>query len=89
MTREEDFKEEGRIVVDEYARKLEDYTFGKGSMAEMFVQGAIYADKHPRKGLWDSKKVIEFIKENVREYHKSGVFHVGDFINDLPKAMED
>lgn len=53
-----------------------------------FINGVKWADKHPKKGLWDSKKVIEFIK-NVREYHKSGVFHVDDFIDDLTKAMEE
>ena len=42
-----------------------------------------------REGFWNSEKVIKFIKENVREYHKSGVFHVDDFIKDLCKAMEE
>lgn len=54
-----------------------------------FLEGFDYVDQHPIEGLWNSKKVIEFIKNNVREYLKSGVFHVDDFINDLRKAMED
>lgn len=53
------------------------------------IKAIEWADQHPRKGLWDSEKVTSFIKENVREYHKSGVFHVDDFIRDLRKAMED
>ena len=52
-------------------------------------EGLETADQHPRKGLWDSEKVCKFINENVREYHKSGVFHIGDFIKDLRKAMEE
>lgn len=35
------------------------------------------------------KKVCEFIESNVREYHKSGVFHVADFIKDIKKVMEE
>ena len=29
-----------------------------------FIRGAEWADKHPRKGLWDAEKVIEWIKNN-------------------------
>lgn len=35
------------------------------------------------------KEVCIWIKDNVREYHKSGVFHVGDFIDDLKKFVKD
>ena len=56
---------------------------------EGFIDGAKWADQHPRKELWDGKKVIEFIKGNVREYHKVVFFHVDDFVKDLTKAMEE
>lgn len=55
----------------------------------IFMKAAEWADQHPKKGLWDNNEVIKFIKENVREYHKSGVFHLDDFINDLRKTMEE
>lgn len=35
------------------------------------------------------KEICIWIRANVREYHRSGVFHVGDFINDLKKAIKD
>lgn len=35
------------------------------------------------------KKTCEFIQTNVREYHKSGVFHVAEFIKDLRKHVEE
>lgn len=40
---------------------------------------------------WDAaiNKFCEFIQTNVRKYHKSGVFHVAEFIKDLRKYMEE
>ena len=58
-------------------------------LIDAFKTGTEFADQHPREGLWDAEKVVEFIKNNVREYHKSGVFHVDEFIKDLRKEMED
>lgn len=96
MTREEDLKEEGRVVVDEYVRELGDYTFGEESMVKMFVLGANYADKHPSKGLWDAKRVTEWIENNfscsghgfpLHYLHVS--YQPEDIIRDLCKAMEE
>ena len=94
MTREEDFKEEGRIAVNKYARELGDYTFGEGSMVEMFVLGANYADQHPKKGLWDAEKICSFIEENIdnylyinRDWNAPQI--KSNFIEDLKKAMEE
>lgn len=90
MTREEEIKEKA----ERFADVLSDGLYFKSSQRHKcrehgFIQGAKWADQYPRKGLWDSEKVCKFINENVREYHKSGVFHIGDFIKDLRKAMEE
>lgn len=94
MTREEDLKEEGRIAVGKYARELGDYTFGEGSMVEMFVLGANYADQHPRKGLWDGKKVVDWLNswftDNICQCRLPITKDARNTLfNDLRKAMED
>lgn len=87
MTREEKIQEAAKIF---YASS-DDYTVYKKG----FEAGAIYADQHPRKGLWDSKKVTEWLEEHVREfkYYDSdfadGNFDVDGLIETLTKAMED
>lgn len=90
MTRKEEIKQNARKYAEPLADSLH---FGDSPITRArihaFIKGAEYADQNSRKGLWDNEKVISFIKENVREYHKSGVFHVDDFIQDLRKAMED
>ncbi len=48
-----------------------------------FIAGAKWADKT----IID--KICKFIESNVREYHKSGVFHVAEFIKDLRKYVEE
>ena len=83
MTIEEENREK------EIAHAAESEYFVTKAEEFAWIHGAEWSDEHPRKGLCDAEKVIKFIKENVREYHKSGVFHVDDFIKDLTKAMED
>ncbi|MBQ9884397.1 MAG: hypothetical protein IJM43_08105 [Bacteroidaceae bacterium] len=48
-----------------------------------FIAGAKRADQT----IIDN--VCKFIESNVREYHKSGVFHVSEFIKDLKKYVEE
>ena len=84
MSREEEIKQAAKNRADQYEHPVD-----WNNCYHHYIQGAEWADQHPRKGLWDAKKVVEFIKNNVREYHKSGVFNVGDFINNLCKAMEE
>lgn len=89
MSREEEITREAKIF---YASS-DDYTFyNKG-----FEEGAKWADQHPRKGLWDSEKVISFLKEHATVENSSNInihingacYHfVNDFIEDLRKAME-
>lgn len=94
MTREEDFKEEGRIAVNKYARELGDYIFGVGSMVEMFVLGANYADQHPRKGLWDAEKVYKVLKdymfkERFFDNRITRTAMIDNVVCNLIKAMEE
>lgn len=86
MTREEEIQE----VIKDIHKSIDCNGLACWQCIELSIgKGISWADQHPREGLWDTKKVCKFIKESVREYHKSGVFHVDDFINDLRKAMED
>lgn len=55
---------------------------------------ADYKDQNPRKGLWDSEKVVKWILENADKhtwyddfYYRAGI--TDDFIDDLRKAMEE
>lgn len=36
---------------------------------DRFLEGAEWADQHPRKGLWDAEKVIEWLKRNCTYTH--------------------
>jgi hypothetical protein len=68
-------------------------------LAEMyFIRGAEWADEHPKEVLWDSEKVISFLKEhatvenscNINIHINGATYHfVNDFIEDLRKAMEE
>ena len=91
MTREEEIQEAAEHYEQVDATNLAcDYGWGDRDIQQQcFKAGVEWADQHPRKGLVDIEKVCKFINENVREYHKSGVFHIGDFIKDLRKAMEE
>ena len=86
MTREEKANE---IAQRWMGVLLDGENFDKHDLYNICMQMAEWTDQNPRKGLWNNQKVIKFIKENVREYHKSGIFHVDDFIKNLCKAMGD
>lgn len=86
MKREEELKEEFRMFCAIVPKTM---VVNEESIFNILKMGTEWADQHPRKGLWDAEKVIKFIKDNVREYHKSGVFHIDDFINSLRKEMEE
>lgn len=82
MTREEEIIQ----AADECYPTWEEHNAG-------FYQGAKWADKHPREGLWDSKKVIMWLRSNVDNYARYNVktdeCSVDDFEDDLLKAMEE
>jgi hypothetical protein len=78
---------QGKRELQEYINELGDTQFGKRNMLEMYIQGADYADCHPRKGLVDIEKVIEYMKKNSRfNYLLETDWEV---LEDLRKAMED
>ena len=60
---------------------------------QLFIVGAEWADEHPREGLWDKEKVIEWLKENVWGYTYSdegGNAMIDEYrlVEDLRKEME-
>ena len=59
------------------------------------IEGAEWADQHPRKGLWDAEKVCKCLYEKViditylNEDNTNEHYDKDEFIGDLCKAMED
>lgn len=57
------------------------------------LEMAEWVDEHPRKGLWESEKVIKWLRTNIDNYAnynvKTDECFVNDFEEDLLKAMED
>lgn len=49
-----------------------------------YIAGFDYADQNPREGLWDAKKVIEWLRNNQKGFILTDID-----IDDLRKAMED
>lgn len=50
------------------------------------IEMAKWADEHPKKGLWDGEKVIEWLKENFERYVYN--YGIDEVIVGLTKAME-
>lgn len=50
---------------------------------------ADWKDQHPRKGLWDSDRVIAWLKEHIGEYYMTNEFEefFDSMYEDLRKAM--
>jgi len=103
MTREEQIKEASidfqmatnprciaGVALADFAQEL--------NVNQSFIEGAKWADQHPKEGLWVSEKIINFLKErttlenssNINVYMNGATYHsVNDFIDDLTKAMEE
>ena len=89
------------MKTEERSNAAEQYVEGfhpaiKRMCKECFVDGAKWADEHPRKGLVDIEKACEWIKQNISRY----LFNTGkldEYIptcsdklyEDLKKAMEE
>jgi len=71
-----DYNNSGAWLVDAFEDNEMELAFAKG-----FLEGCINTEKKV------IDKVCKFTKANVREYHKSGVFHVGEFITDLKSKI--
>ena len=93
MNREEEIKQAAKNRADQYEHPVD-----WNRCYHHYIQGAEWADQHPREGLWDAEKVINFLKERATlenssniNIHINGVtYHfVNDFIEDLKKAMEE
>ena len=90
MSREEEKQEKARELAIKYCKDIdphgkEVYNIG---CAIACCEMADWADQNPRKGLWDSKKVIAWLMENMNNYLVKG--RDIDFIyEDLRKAMEE
>ena len=52
-----------------------------------FIQGAIWADEHPKEGLWDAEKVTEWLRENFEHYAYN--YGIDEVIAGIAKAMEE
>lgn len=90
MTREEKNREK------EITQAVESEYFITKAEEFAWINGAEWADQHPRKGLWDSEKVIEWLKNNASQYmednHKYGEgceYDTAELVKDLAKAMEE
>lgn len=63
------------------------------NVVEAFEAGAEWADKHPRKGLWDSQKVIDYIYNHahVRTFGDIVIddMSVTEFIETMKQEMEE
>lgn len=93
MSREEEFTHEGFVYANNIYMERKCELFEVKDIAHDFVQGAIYADQHPRKELWNAEKVIKWLRANIDNYAnyniKTDECFVNDFEEDLRKAMED
>ena len=88
MTREEEFTHEGFVYANNIYKERKCELFEVKDIANDFVQGAIYADQHLRKGLWDAEKVIGWLMNNINNYLVKGR-DIDLVYEDLRKAMEE
>ena len=86
MTREEEIKNKA----DELTLYLEGYIgtspHSREAISEYFIEMAKWADEHPRKGLVDIEKALNWLKE---QKEMVGVSFQDDFYERFKKAMEE
>ena len=62
---------------------------------QSFIEGAKWADQHPRGGLWDAEKACKFLYEKIidmtylNEGNTNEHYDKDEFIEYLRKAMEE
>lgn len=88
MSREEENREK------EITQAAESEYFVTKAEEFAWIHGAEWADQHPRKGLWDSEKVIEWLDHYADSYtyfspDKQETGFIGQMFDDLRKAMEE
>ena len=54
-----------------------------------FLEGAVWADEHPKEGFWNKDKVIEWLEDNLYDYIYINRFagNVADWNTDLIKNL--
>lgn len=95
MTREEEIKRKAHLRMKDFSflnefhsnKQIQIFAYNR------FLEGANWADQHPRKGLWDAEKVIEWLRNNSSKYMTEGInyphYAYNALVDDLTKAMED
>ena len=88
MNREEEIKQAAKNRADQYEHPVD-----WNRCYHHYIQGAEWADQHPREGLWDAEKVIKWLRAHIDNYAnyniKTDECFVNDFEEDLRKAMEE
>ena len=99
MTREEEIKQAAKNRADQYEHPVD-----WNNCYHHYIQGAEWADQHPRKGLWDAEKVCKWLNDKIAQVELSSDLENLDIyysycmvrkdtanaiIRDLRKAMED
>ena len=88
MSREEEIKQSAKNRADQYEHPVD-----WNRCYHHYIQGAEWADQHPRKGRWEGEKVIKWLRAHIDNYAnyniKTDECFVNDFEEDLRKAMEE
>lgn len=95
MTREEGKLNENEQLALKIAEELSEGREFECDSLDIYkgaMKMADWKDQHPREGLWDSEKVIGWLRANIDNYAnydvKTDECFVNDFEEDLCKAME-
>lgn len=84
MNREEEIKQAAKNRADQYEHPVD-----WNNCYHHYIQGAEWADQHPREGLWDANKVLAWISQNIESYCKLDAKNFNNLLFDLGKAMEE
>ena len=87
MNREEEIKQAAKNRADQYEHPVD-----WNNCYHHYIQGAEWADQHPREGLWDAEKLCNILRNKMNSnwfYEKMERADYDSIIEDLHKAMED
>lgn len=87
MSREEEIKQSAKNRADQYEHPVD-----WNNCYHHYIQGAEWADQHPRKGLWDAEKVEKVLGNLLFNKEKKiyrAYLDYDAFFEDLRKAMEE